>query len=295
MISRILYALLLSGVVAPAASAQTFAIDYRRAMQAGDTAKTRKVLAAWQLKEPQNPDWYVARFNYLLRKSYRVVVSTAPPVGKGMALQQKEKAAGSLNEGYELQLLEAARASLREGIALAPERLDMRFGLAKTYELTHEGPAQVAVLAAALAARKANGKPWRWQEGKALPEPEGVFVPKNLEGYMLPYWQADTREDGEIVRQLAELVSEYYPESSLGPFNLGMYYAMAQQPEKGYGLLQQANARRPNDWQTLANLTRLAMDLNRKNDAQQYLASLQKLPEGRAAAADLGKEVRKMK
>ncbi|GAB2775401.1 tetratricopeptide (TPR) repeat protein [Hymenobacter luteus] len=276
--------------------AQTFQIDYRRAMQTQDTAKVRKVLAAWQRKEPQNPDLFVARFNYLLRKAYRVEVSTSQATGRGLAIQQKDgKPAGSINEGYEPQLLEAARATLREGIKLASERLDMRFGLARTYELTHEPDHEVAVLATALADHKASGKPWRWSEGKALPAPETVFLPESLEEYMLPYWQANTPADAEVARRLAELINQYYPESSLGPFNLGMYYSLQQQPDKAYPLFQQAHSRRPNDWQTLANLTRLAINMNRKAEAQQYLASLQKLPAGRPAAADLGKEVRKMK
>lgn len=283
-------------LAAAPAVAQTFPIDYRRAAQAQDTAKQRRVLAAWQLKEPNNPDRYVAQFNYLLRKSYRVVVSTAPAAGRGVALQKQDgSAAGSLSEGYEPRLLEAARNTLREGIRLAPDRLDMRFGLAKTYEMTHEPAQEVQVLREALAARKASGQPWRWQEGKPLPRPEAVFLPENLEEYMLPYWQADTPEDAEVARQLAELVSEYYPESSLGPFNLAMYHSLHGQEDKAYALYQRANASKPNDWQTLANLTRLAINLNHKTEAQQYLAALQKLPAGRPAAAQLGKEVRQMK
>ena len=292
---RFLFILVLGLGATLTASAQTFPIDYRRAMQARDTAKVRRVLVAWQQKEPQNPDWYVAKFNYQLRQAYRVIVNSAPATGRGVEFEQQGKSAGSLNEGYEPRLLEVARATLREGIRLAPDRLDMRFGLAKTYEMTHEPKPEVAVLTAALTDRKTSGKPWRWQEGKPLPEPEAVFLPENLEGYMLPYWQADTPEDAEVARQLAELVNEYYPASSLGPFNLGMYYTMTGQEEKGYSFFQQANTRRPNDWQTLANLTRLAVKLDRKTEAQQYLAALQKLPAGRPAAADLGKDVRKMK
>ncbi len=263
-------------------------------MRTQDTAKVRKVLAAWQRKEPQNPDLFVARFNYLLRKAYRVEVSTSQATGRGVAIQQKDgKPAGSINEGYEPQLLEAARATLREGIQLAPERLDMRFGLAKTYELTHEPDREVAVLAATLADHKASGKPWRWSEGKALPAPETVFLPESLEEYMLPYWQANTPADAEVARRLAELINQYYPESSLGPFNLGMYYSLQQQPDKAR-CFSRPTAAAPTTGR-LSNLTRLAINTNRKAEAQQYLASLQKLLAGRPAAADLGKEVRKMK
>jgi Tfp pilus assembly protein PilF len=74
-----------------------------------------------------------------------------------------------------------------------------------------------------------------------------------------------------------------------------MYHVLHGQEDKAYGLYQRANTSKPNDWQTLANLTRLAINLKRKPDAQQYLAALQKLPAGRIAAAQLGKEVRQMK
>ncbi len=264
-------------------------------MQAGDTAKARKVLITWQLKEPDNPNWYVARFNYQLRMAYRVIVNKTSTTSRGVELQKNGKDAGSINEGYEPQLLEAARATLREGIRLAPERLDMRFGLAKTYEMTHDAAREIEVLTSALADRKASGKPWRWIDAKPLPKPEAVFLPENLEEYMLPYWQANTPEDTEAAGQLAELLSRYYPESALGYFNRAVYHGIKREDDKAYGLYKQANSRRPNDWQTLANLTQLAINLGKKAEAQEYLTTLRKLPEGRMAATQLNKDLRAMK
>ncbi|UOQ74335.1 hypothetical protein [Hymenobacter cellulosilyticus] len=171
----------------------------------------------------------------------------------------------------------------------------MRFGLAKTYEMTGEAAGEIEVLTAALADRQASNKPWRWKDGAALPAAEKVFVPESMEEYMLPYWQMQNSEADEVVRQLAELLGKYYPESSLAPFNLGTYYAQNKQWQKSLELFEQANTRKPNDWQTLANLTKVEIELGHKTQAQQYLAALRKLPEGRPAAADLSKEIREMK
>ncbi|TGE25695.1 hypothetical protein E5K00_11035 [Hymenobacter aquaticus] len=279
-----------------AGRAQTYQTDFRRAMQAQDTAQARQVLAAWQQKKPQDPDWYAANFNYLLKKAYRVVLSADPNKKGGLTFSKPGgEAAGSISEGYEPTLLAAARSTLRDGIRLAPDRLDMRFGLAKTYEMTQEPAAEIEVLAAALADRQASGKPWRWRDGERLPEAEKDFIPESLEDYMLPYWQLQSAEGDEVVRQLAELLGKYYPESSLAPFNLGTYYAQKKQWQKSLELFQQANSRKPNDWQTLANLTKVEIELGHKAQAQQYVAALRKLPEGRAAATDLSKEIRAMK
>ncbi|MCB2408577.1 tetratricopeptide repeat protein [Hymenobacter lucidus] len=277
-------------------NAQNHQIDFRRAMQAQDTAKAHQVLKVWQQQKPQDPDWHVANFNYLLKKSYRVVVSSDPDKKGGLVFNKANgDAAGSISEGYEPTILAAARTTLREGIRVAPDRLDMRFGLAKTYELTGEPAAEIEVLSAALADRQASGKPWRWKDGAALPAVEKVFVPESLEEYMLPYWQMQNSEADEVVRQLAELLGKYYPESSLAPFNLGTYYAQKKQWPKSLELFQQANTRKPNDWQTLANLTKVEIELGHKEQAQQYVTALRKLPEGREAATDLSKEIRQMK
>ena len=293
---RAFYVLLLgTSCWATTAAAQNYPADYRRACQTRDTAKIRSVLTAWRQKNPQDPNWYAAKFDYLLNRSYRVVVSTAPPTNRGMAIQGKNnQAVGSLNESYDAALLEAARATLRAGIQLAPDRLDMRFGLAKTYEMTGAAPEEIKVLQTALADRKASGRPWRWQNGGALPEPEATFLPTTLEEYMLPYWQQGGAS-AETARQLAELVVQYFPESAVGPFNMGLYYAAREQWPEAAAQYEQANTRKPNDWQTLANLTRVAVLRGHKAEAQQYVASLRKLPAGRPAAAALSKEIREMK
>ncbi|MCB2379656.1 hypothetical protein LGH70_18820 [Hymenobacter sp. BT635] len=292
---KLIFSLLLA-LASHAGYAQNYNSDFRRAMQAQDTAKARKVLTSWQQKKPQDPDWYVARFNYLLKQAYRVVVSSDPSKQGGMVFNKANgEAAGSIGEGYEPTLLAAARTTLREGIELAPDRLDMRFGLAKTYEMTGEAAAEIDVLAAALADRQTSGKPWRWRDGAALPAAEANFLPESMEEYMLPYWQMQSAEADEVVRQMAELLVKYYPASSLGPFNLATYYAQKKQWGKALELFQQANARKPNDWQTLANLTKVEIELGHKEQAQQYLTALRKLPEGRPAATDLSKEIQQLK
>lgn len=280
-----------------AASGQDFQSEFRRQCAARDTAAARQTLVRWQKQRPQDPDYYVARFNQLLEQAERVMVSRQPANGRGLTLTDSlGNTAGSISSGWDPTLIERACATLRRGVDLAPNRLDMRFGLAKAYEVNGQPEAQVQVLREALAYRAAAGsKPWRWRDGEALPAPEEAFVPGCLEDYASTYWQEGSPEGLETGRQLTELLRQYYPKSSLGPFNLGVYYGIKGQPEQAYTHLKQADALQPNDLSTVANLAKICINAGRKAEAQAYLARLRKLPGSRQAATELSAALRQLK
>lgn len=269
---------------------------FREAFQKSDTTAMRQVLTAWAKQEPKDPNLYVAKFNYLLRRAERIELRSDVPAKDGFTIKDKKgRTAGSITSGYDPELMAAAQAALRQGIALAPDRLDMRFGLAKAYEEAGDAAGQVQVLREALADQARTKQPWRWFDKAELPAPEKVFVPGSLEEYASTYWQKGGAQDLEAGRQLAELIVHYYPESSLGPFNMGVYYSITKQFGKAYPYLQQADKLQPNDLSTVANLTKLAIELKQKAEAQQYLARLRKLPESKAAADEFARQLRQLK
>jgi tetratricopeptide (TPR) repeat protein len=277
------------------AAAQAFMADFKTAYRQGDTAATWQVLRRWQQARPQDPEGHIARFNYLLKQA-EVVELRAGSGGQPGTLvltDKKGRPAGTLGTGYRPDMAARACAALRQGLAVAPDRLDMWFGLAKTYEETGQPAEQVKALTEALATH-AKGRPWYWSQGQPLPEPEAEFVPGALEQYAGVYFRQEAPEL-ETAGQLAALIVQYYPQSALGPFNMGVYYARKDQHQQAYTALQQADRLQPNDMSTLANLTKLAVELRRKPDAEQYLAQLRKLPDAKQAVADLAPLVRKLK
>lgn len=285
--------LLLSGF--GRAQAQSFAQQFRQLMQQPDSQATAALLRRWQRAQPHDPEFYIAKFNYQLNKAQLLELSTQPSrAGEISLLDQAGKAAGSVGSGYRPALVAQAAATLREGIQLAPDRLDMRFGLAKAYELAGEPAAQLAGLREAMADHARRRQPWRWRAGAALPQPEGIFVPDAIEGYISYYWKQDGPGALEDGRALAALLVQYYPKSSLGYFNLGVFYSLSKQPAKAYEQLQLADQRQPRDLFTLHNLTKIAMELKHKAAAAQYLARLQQLLDSQRLAADLTKQLRAM-
>lgn len=289
--------LLLGLLSGPAALAQDFQDEFRTAFQQSDTVAVGQVLRRWQQARPQDPNWFVARFNYLFKQA-EVVELRASSKGKPGAYtltDEKGRVAGTLGSGYRPDFTDRACATLRQGLKVAPNRLDMWFGLAKAYELTGQPTEQVRALTDALSTHAKNPTAWLWRDGAALPAPEAEFVPGSLEEYASYYWQHGDDAGLETGRQIAELLVQYYPQSSLGYFNLGAYHGFKGQYQQAYDYLQRADKLQPDDMSTVANLTKLAIDLRRKAEAQQYLARLQKMPDGREAVADFAPRVKKMK
>ena len=99
---------------------------------------------------------YVARFNFLLNKATRRTPAPAQPVAAGTVAPAPRPLAVS----YDPTTMAQAAAVLKQGIALAPERLDMRMGLAKSYELRGQPAPLLQTIRETLEARKNGGKPW---------------------------------------------------------------------------------------------------------------------------------------
>lgn len=274
--------------------ADGFRERFRAAVQANKPAVVEQTLKEWEKATPRDPDLYVAQFNWLLKKAERVELRGGTAT-EGFAIKDKKgKTVGSMTSGYDPELVKQAAAALEKGLGFAPDRLDMHFGLAKLYEMTGQPEPQLRTLRGALAAHPQKGQPWRWRDGGVLPAPEDLFVPGSLEDYASFYWRQDGDAALEHGRAIAELIEQYYPKSSLGPFNAGMYYAFKKQSAQAYAKLMQADALAPNDPSTIGNLTRLALDLKRREEAARYLAQLRKLPNSKAAADAFAKELKNL-
>ena len=271
-----------------------FREQFRTAFRAGEPKAVEKVLAAWEKATPRDPDLYVAQFNWLLKKAERLEMQSGTSVtGDALIIKDKQgKAVGNISTGYDPALVEQAGAALIKGLTFAPDRLDMHFGLAKMYEMTNQPKLEVKALQAALANHLAG--PWRWRDGGSLPAPEAGFVPGSLEEYATFYWQQEAADAPESGRAIADLIVQYYPKSALGPFNVGVYYLVKKEPAQAYASMQQADALAPADLSTLGNLTRLAIDLKRKDEATRYLARLSKLPDSKERADAYAAELKKL-
>ena len=290
MVQRILWVMILWVGLSSWVLADGFREQFRAAFKAGDLPAAEKVLTDWEKANPKDPDLYVARFNFLLNKATRRTAGVAGVPATATTPAQRPQPP---RVSYDPAIMTQATAALQQGIALAPERLDMRLGLAKGYELMGQPEPLLRTLRETLDARKA-GKPWTWRDGEALPAPEEAFVPAAIEPFASAYWKQPGDRGLEHGRPIAELMQKYFPQNSLGYFNLGVYYAHLNKMPEAYEKMQQADALQPNDMSTLMNLTDLAIKLKLKDEASKYLERVRKMPNGAAAADSFASAMQKL-
>ena len=253
---------------------------FRKAYQANDTATMRLTLARWRQQEPRNANVYVARASYLLRRAEQAARRKSGPAVAGPTAPQ---------------LTDAAQNALCQALVLAPDRLDVQFALAKSYEKQGDAGQQVFTLRQALSTHGKSGQPWHWYDSAELPAPESEFVPASLDDYAEFYWQQSGEAAWAVGRQLTELITEFYPESYLGPFNLHEYHSRRGQHEEALTQLQRAAKLQPKEAATLAALVKTTLVLGRKTEAQQYLTQLRKLPETEELVAELNQQLKQGK
>lgn len=263
------------------AQAQDLPTTFRKAYQANDTAAMRLTLAQWRQQEPRSANVYVARASYLARRAEHAARRKGGPAAPGTPTAA--------------QLTDAAQNALCQALTLAPDRLDVQFALAKSYEKQGDAGQQVATLRQALGSHGKSGQPWHWYDSAELPAPEDEFVPASLDEYAEVYWQQSGETAWAVGRQLTDLITEYYPESYLGPFNLHECYSRRGQHEEALAQLQRARKLQPKEAATVAALVKTTLALGRKTEAQQYLGQLRKLPETEELVAELSQQLKEAK
>ena len=294
MAQRFLWLLALWMGLSSLIPADGFREQFRAAFKSGDVAAADKVLTEWEKATPKDPDLYVARFNFLLNKATKRTPVPSAPVAPAAGTAAPAQRPAAIMVSYDPATMAQAAAVLKQGIALAPERLDMRMGLAKSYEMAGQSAPLLQTIREALEARENGGKPWLWRDGAPLPAPENAFVPAAIEPFASNYWKQPGDKGLENGRSIAELMEKYFPQNSLGYFNMGVYYAHLHKTQESYEKMQQADALDPNNISTLMNLTRMAIELKEKDKALACQERLRKLPKGGPAADSFTSAMQKL-
>ena len=115
---------------------QAFSQDYKDRFKSiqNDTAAQSKLLTEWNNTQPDDPELYVAYFNFHVKKSMRELVNLERTQHGDKSLQITDPKTGKvvayMNDGvtYDKNLVEKGFHYINIGIEKFPSRLDMRFG-----------------------------------------------------------------------------------------------------------------------------------------------------------------------
>lgn len=255
-------------------SAQDFQQKFEEFRVAKDTAGQRAVLQEWKKNDPQNPELYVAGFNFFIQKSMQEVLSLQKTRQGENVLQLLDttgKTAAYLGSNiiFDDGLLERAMEYIDQGISAFPDRLDMRFG--KIYILGQNGNYGdfTREIISTVDQSGANKNNWLWTGNKPVERPK-EFMLSTVQEYVLQLY--NTQDDSLLdnMAKIAGTVLQLYPDHVESLSDLSIVYLIRGENDKALPVLLKAEKIAPNDFIVLNNIAETYKRLGDYRNAIKY-------------------------
>jgi len=233
-------------------------------------------LQLWQKNEPNNPEMFIAYFNYFIyRNKFSGISIDKEKKGTEPTLaitdQQSGEIVGYMNDStqYDTDDVLTAVEYLNKGLIIAPNRLDMHFG--KIHILNDIGFYEMAgkELFVTLETSKKINNNWLWANNEIIENGELFFI-DNIQDYYSLWLNASTEEAYNQIKLCAEKQLELYPENIYAHNILAVYYSMNNQFQEALKYFLQAENINPDDCIVLTNIGRVYLNLNDKQKAEEY-------------------------
>jgi tetratricopeptide (TPR) repeat protein len=247
MLLRIIFAALL-GLLSRSLHAQENYSNFKTLAETEDTAAVRNLLTKWSIENPNDPELYVARFNYHILVSRRKLGS-ADVVPKGFIESTGNYLTAALYY-YDTLKIEKGIKTINEGIEKFPNRLDLYFGKAWLLGDLGRFAEQDSFIKTIL---KRSAKPkqtWLWTENEELKEAK-TFILKSLQEYVTRLFDYQRLND---VISIEQTTLSYYPDNFKSFIHLAVCDYYANDFKKALSLLHRAEKIAPHDPEVLTHL-----------------------------------------
>lgn len=250
-----------------------------------DTLGQRILLENWEKRSLNDPELYVAYFNYFVEKSRSEVLVIGQDLKQNayMVLEIENQDSSkqdrveymyrqvSFQEFYTQKAIEW----IDKGIDRFPNRLDMRFGkiyflgLLENYEAFTEQIIQTVDYSAI------NQNQWLWSENCVLEQPKEMML-GSIQDYQNVLYA--TSQDTLLynMQKIAEAVLKVYPDHIESLSNIGAVYFLLGQYEKALTPLLTAYQLNPKDLVVINNIAEIYNELGLNIKAEAYYRLMMK-------------------
>jgi tetratricopeptide (TPR) repeat protein len=258
-------------------SGQTFKEQFGDLVSKRDTLEQRLLLLKWESVDNNDPELYVAYFNYYVHKSESEILAIGQnPKGKD-ALQimdqdttKKEPVAFIYgNTYYEPKMLSRGFDWITKGIKRHPNRLDMRFGKIYLFGQLEDYEKFTAEIINAIDYSTENKNQWTWADSKALEDPK-EFMLSSIQSYQIQLYNTENDSLLNNMKRIAETVLKYYPDHIESLSNLSIVHILQKQYDKGLEYLLKAEKLNPEDYIVLGNIAQAYKLKEDKKSAIKY-------------------------
>jgi tetratricopeptide (TPR) repeat protein len=240
---------------------QTFKQQFNDLVSKKDTVGQQQLLEKWEKTDSNDPELFVAYFNYYVIKSKKEIVTFGQnPKGKDVLqimdqdTTKKEPVAFMYgNTFYEPNLLSKGFDWINKGIKKHPNRLDMRYGKIYMFGQLEDYEKFTTEIIKTIDYSNENKNKWTWADSKPLDDPK-EFMLSSLQDYQLQLYNTENDSLLENMKRIAEAVLKYYPDHIESLTNLSIVYLIQKQYDKALEPLLKAEKLNPKDYIVLGNI-----------------------------------------
>lgn len=243
------------------ANGQTFKKQFNDLFSKNDTVGQQQLLEQWEKTDSNDPELFVAYFNYFVIKSRNEMLTLGQnPKGKDVLLimdqdTTKQEPVGFIygDTYYNHDLLGKGFDWINKGIEKHPNRLDMRFG--KIYMLgqieDYENFTKEIIKTIDYSATNKNK--WTWADSKPIDDPKEVLL-SSVQDYQIQLYNTENNDLLNNMKRIAETVLKHYPNHIASLSNLSIVYMLQEQYDKALEPLLKATKSNPEDYIILNNI-----------------------------------------
>jgi tetratricopeptide (TPR) repeat protein len=254
---------------------------YVELLKEGKYEELSQHLAKWKEIAPDDPELYVAYFNYhfTLSRQEGVRIDTAPPPENEEAIVLKDPETGEIagymyyHIYYDEEHIGSALAYLDEGLKRYPDRLDMHFGKIHALGLVSRYGEQKEALITILNISSQNGNNWLWHNGEKLADGFRDLL-ENTQGRIYQYFQLSDGKAYDYIIEISEKVIELYPEVVYSYNNIAAVHYYRGNYQEALKYYKMAEERDPYDTIVMNNIAYLSRVTGDIETALEYYEKL---------------------
>jgi tetratricopeptide (TPR) repeat protein len=242
-----------------------------------DFTKTEKIIKKWESKDANDPNLYIAAFNFYFTESRKEILALDAHPGEGESLALKDslnntagylKSTNLRNDGW----FDLGQQYLATGIQKFPKRLDLRFGKIYAYGDFKKLDDFTKDILTTLDYSVSINHKWLWKEDKPLDD-EIIFVKSAVQDYQNTLYQNNSFVN---MRKIAEKMNAVFPKDPIILSTLGVSYLLEENYTNALAIFKEANTLDDKDEIILNNIALCYLKLDDKANAKKYYEQLTK-------------------
>jgi hypothetical protein len=260
--------------------------DYMLLLENNQLDDLYSLLIDWEKEDFDNPELYIAYYNYYIRKGSHSKVSLSSKPNNSDQLEIKDQNTGEIvgylydDINYDLDDIQKSFQYINMGLKLSPNRLDMHFGKIHLLGEIGDFKSQVSAIKSVLELSILNGNNWYWIKSEKITDGKDFLI-NNLQDYVSQWINYGTNETLNAMKDFSEHEILFYPNETYGYNNLAYYYILNKNIDSALDWFLKAETVNNNDPIVLLNIAKCYADKKMNDEAKIYLKKVIQINDSR--------------